>query len=330
MVLWVCRAGRYGEHENYFREKGIIAITWDNLGIDLTKCKSRDDFKNTLSQLYPDAKKNTIANYAGQLYPFVYTMKKGEKVIMPSKINPGILYVGTIAGDCEYTGQQPYTHIRKVEWDSVTINRSDLDQDIRYTLGANNTIFTINDEKANRIFGKSRKVLKKTTEPDYPLSDLESDATEQISSMILQKFKGYDMQKVIASIFRAKGYETYVSSGADKGVDVLASNGPLGFGGTKICIQVKTENNPIERSVFIELNGTMKKVDADYGLLVSWNGFKSSLNDDMRDSFFSVKFWNNKDIVREFLENYEKLDDWIKAKVPLKKIWVIDDQTDTE
>ena len=54
----------------------------------------------------------------------------------------------------------------------------------------------------------------------------------------------------------------------------------------------------------------------------AWSGFVSSIESDKRDRFFKIKFWDHKDIVREFLDNYDKLDDWIKAKVPLKKIWV--------
>ena len=331
MALWVCRAGRNGEYENYFLEKRLVAITWKNMDADLTKLQTKDDFKSTLSKIYPDDKKNTISNYAGQLYTFVHSMNIGDKVLLPSKINPGLFYVGTIQSDCKYTGEEPYTHTRAVTWDSKTIDKKDLDQDIIYSLGAFLTIFSIDDEKAQRILSKpSSKKKKESTEQESleQLINLENDAIEQISSAIIQKFKGYDMQLVIASIFRAKGYETYVSKGADKGIDVLASNGPLGFGGTKICIHVKTEDAPIERPVLTELVGTMKKIDADYGLLVSWSGFKTSLDSEKRDSFFSIKFWDHEDIVREFLDNYEKLDDWIKSKVPLKKIWVIDDDSD--
>ncbi|AMK14544.1 restriction endonuclease [methanogenic archaeon mixed culture ISO4-G1] len=331
MVLWVCRAGRYGEYENYFLEKGIVAITWHNLTADLTKCKTRDDVKEVLSQIYPDEKKNTISNNAGQLFAFVQTMNTGEKVLLPSKINPGTLYIGTIDSDCSFSGELPYSHIRKVKWSKKTVNRADLDQDICYSLGSLLTIFSIDDDKASRILNSEKTKTIPQEDSDLGISrNLENDALDQISSTIIQKFKGYDMQLVIASIFKAKGYQVYVSKGADKGIDVLASNGPLGFGGTKICIQVKTDDKPIERAILTELKGTMQNVKADYGLLVSWSGFKTSMDAEMRDSFFSIKFWDHGDIVREFLENYEKLDDWIKVKVPLKRIWVIDDQLEAE
>lgn len=327
MTLWVCRAGSSGEYENYFLEKQVIAVTWSKIESDMTSYNTWDKFKEALSKIYPDESKGAISNYAGQLFPFFQTMEIGEKVLLPSKIKPGVIYVGTIKSECTYLpNSMPYSHIRKVEWSEETILRKNLDSDILHSLGAYLTIFRIDEEKEKRIFSTgSKKKNKKTDEsndsPDV-YSNLENDALEQISATIIQKFKGYDMQKVIASIFRAKGYETYVSKGADKGIDVLASNGPLGFGGTKICIQVKTEDSPIGQQVLVELVGTMNNVGADYGLLVSWSGFVSSIESDKRDRFFKIKFWDHKDIVREFLDNYDKLDDWIKAKVPLKKIWV--------
>lgn len=337
MTLWVCRAGSSGEYENYFLEKQIIAITWSKVDEDLTVCNTKEKLKATLSRLYPDELK-AVPNYAGQLFPFLHTMKVGDKVLLPSKIKPGTIYLGTIQGDCIFhPNASPYSHTRKVEWENKVLYRKDLDADILNTLGAYLTIYSIDATKEKRILSKvsgrkeSAAIQKDSDETGNLFSNLENDALEQIREKIIQKFKGYDMQRVIASIFKAKGYETYVSKGADKGIDVLACDGPLGFGGTKICIQVKTEDNVVGQPILTELIGTMNNVGADYGLLVSWSGFVSSIEGDKRDRFFKVKFWDHNDIVREFLDNYDKLDDWIKAKVPLKKIWVpevIDDPSE--
>ena len=72
---------------------------------------------------------------------------------------------------------------------------------------------------------------------------------------------------------------TYLSpEGADDGVDILASSGTLGFGSPRICVQVKSTDAPVERIVLDQLAGVMKKFNAEYGLLVSWSGFKSSVS----------------------------------------------------
>ena len=328
MTLWVCRAGRNGEYENYFLDKKLIAITWTGLQCDLTKLTTKDQFKEALRDEYPECNKYQIGNFAGQLFPFVHSMKQGDRVILPSKFNSRIFYVGTINGDCKYTGDEVYTHTRSVSWDKKALDRSDIDSDIVHSLNSAQTIFSITADKEERLFSDRPKVkIKNGSDEDIPeelVSDMETTSMDQIKDLLIQRFKGYEMQEVVESIFKAKGYVTINTKGADKGIDVLASNGPLGFGGTKICIQVKTQESRIERNVFNELIGTMSTVEADYGLLVSWYGFKESLTSAKRDSFFKIRFWDGNDVLREFLENYDKLDDKIKKRIPLKKIWVVD------
>ena len=132
------------------------------------------------------------------------------------------------------------------------------------------------------------------------------------------KFKGHKMEDLINEILKAKGFTTFRSpEGADNGVDLLVSNGTLGFGGIKICVQVKTSENPIERNILDQLIGTMSNHSADYGLLVSWYGFKSSVIKEIPKQFFKVRLWDSK-ILEELFANYDNLSEEIKAEIPLK------------
>lgn len=46
---------------------------------------------------------------------------------------------------------------------------------------------------------------------------------------------------------KAKGFTVYHSKrGADGGKDLLAYGGEIGFGSSKICVQVKTQGTPID------------------------------------------------------------------------------------
>ena len=66
-----------------------------------------------------------------------------------------------------------------------------------------------------------------------------------MSKYIIQKFQGYKMEQLISEILKAKGFTVYHSKqGADGGKDILAAG------------------------------GVMNKVGAEYGILVSWSGFK--------------------------------------------------------
>lgn len=139
----------------------------------------------------------------------------------------------------------------------------------------------------------------------------------------------YEKKLIVDAILRAKGFTTYVSpAGPDKGVDILASAGTLGFGSPKICVQVKSTDAPVDRIVLDQLGGVMKNFGAEYGLLVSWSGFKSSVINETAKQFFEIRLWTHKEIIEEFLRYYDQMDDEIKELIPLKKIWVVsnDDQ----
>jgi restriction system protein len=72
------------------------------------------------------------------------------------------------------------------------------------------------------------------------------------------------------AVLQAQRYTTYLSApGPDKGIDILASPGPLGFGRPRICVQVKSGDAPVDLPTLNQLIGAMQNVQADQGLLVS-------------------------------------------------------------
>jgi restriction system protein len=64
---------------------------------------------------------------------------------------------------------------------------------------------------------------------------------------------------------------------AYKGIDLFALPGPLGFGWPRLCVQVKSADSPVDLTTLNQLVGAMENVQAGQGLLVSWGGFKSSV-----------------------------------------------------
>ncbi len=77
------------------------------------------------------------------------------------------------------------------------------------------------------------------------------------------------------------------------------------------------------QTTFNELHGVVAKFASQQGLLVSWAGFTQPVKTDARKDFFKIRLWNQGDIVDAILENYERIDDDIKAELPLKRIWVV-------
>ena len=154
---------------------------------------------------------------------------------------------------------------------------------------------------------------------------MEAESLEAISEYLIRNYKGHGLARIIEAILKAKGFTVYRSpKGPDHGVDLLAASGGFGFDSPKICVQVKSTDDAIERPVLDQLIGTMQNTGADYGLLVSWGGFKSSILRDIPMQFFKIRLWSHIEILNEFLQCYDMLDDEIRQEIPLKKIWVLD------
>ena len=122
----------------------------------------------------------------------------------------------------------------------------------------------------------------------------------------------------------AKGYNTHMGSTDEAGgnIDILAAKGGMGFDdNVRICILVKADDTPI--STLDKFVGTMNLVGANYGLLVSWGGFKSNVEQERSNEFFTVRLWNQNDLIDQVLEHYEDLDNYIKGEIPLKSFWTV-------
>lgn len=155
------------------------------------------------------------------------------------------------------------------------------------------------------------------------------ESLDEISDFLIRNYKGHGLARIVEAILKAKGFTVYRSpKGADHGVDLLASSGGLGFSAPKICVQVKSGEEAIERTILDQLIGTMANVGADFGLLVSWGGFKSSIIRDVPMQFFKVRLWSRIEILNELLNCYDLLDEEIKQEIPLKRIWVLDNGED--
>ena len=155
-------------------------------------------------------------------------------------------------------------------------------------------------------------------------TDLEALAQDQISQLIAARFKGHGLTRLVEAILKSQGYTTYRSpEGADGGVDILAGTGPLGFGLPRLCVEVKSESSPIDRPTVDKLLGAVAKFGAQEGLFVSWSGFKTNVPKEMAASFFRVRLWTQKELLEQLFNQYEQLDEDIRAELPLKRIWTV-------
>ena len=344
MAVWLDRAGKDGEHQRAFLENNRIYLTWGILqDLPLTGVTSFQELRPILEKLLPDAPAAKISNHGSQVFAFIAKMKPGDLVVTPLHGRAAIA-VGEIASELRHdpTAEFMYRHYRQVKWYVTDLPRSKLPPDIRHSLNMK----TIAEIKAVDAEDRLRKLVSGRVEPESLIAsvqaaptggeedaflegveneiDLERTAYDDIAQRILQKFKGRGLERLIEGILAAQGYETYRSpEGSDKGVDILAAPGPLGFGSPRICVQVKCTESPVDHPTLSQLLGTMQAVKATQGLLASWGGFKSSVERVRAEHFFTVRLWDQDDIIRELLAVYERLDEDLKAELPLKRIWVV-------
>ena len=93
--------GIHTKDDNLFLHQDVVAIGWNDMG-DLSLIQAdRDAFKEKYTEVYPDAKKGSIANGAGMLYRFTHEVEIGDYVVFPSKIDRQI-NIGVVEGGYEY------------------------------------------------------------------------------------------------------------------------------------------------------------------------------------------------------------------------------------
>ena len=350
MALWLARAGSHGEYEQKFLKEGRIYFTWNDLKEDLSKANELAEMYEIFRNVYPDKAARTIQSWGSQCNQFTLKMAPGDWVALPSKFNP-VIHFGKITGNYRYdsSAEDPFYHWRTIDWFAQDIPRDRFDQDILNMLGAyltyakiwkNNAEGRIHEMASNDWFvPKNSKERAKLDLPEKakPLedsfdnidaseadTDLAEIASDQIAKLILAKFKGHGLARLVKAILEAEGYEVHMPpEGPDKGVDLLAAPGNLGFSEPRICVQVKSSDGPVERVILDQLIGVMQNFNAERGLLVSWGGFKQSIERERAAQFFRVRLWDRDDLLANLYKTYDKLPESIRTELPLKRIWIM-------
>jgi len=332
MTLWMVRAGRHGEVEDLAFDKSVVAISWPRLA-DLSQVGTRDQLLTLCLEAHPDEKRNTVLNWVSQLWAFVKRIQVGDLVCLPLKRRAAIA-VGRITGPYQYRPDfQEWQHTRPVEWLNPDVPRSAFGQDLLYSLGA---LLTVCEVRRNNAEARVQAILQTGRDPGVTLgsitedqeeglpADLEAYARDQIVAHIGSRYKGHELARLVAALLQADGFRTLVSpEGPDGGVDIVAGRGPMGFDPPRLCVQVKSGEQPLDVRPFRELQGVLHTFGAEQGLLVSWGGFRASVYQEARSKYFQVRLWDAGDLVEALLAQYDRLPEEVQAELPLKRIWTL-------
>jgi len=333
MTLWVVKGGRLGEREDRFLDLSLIGIGWDDMP-DLAQFPDREALKARYRETYPQDSEGRVAVQVGQLWAFARSMKEGDLVVAPLKTRSQIA-VGRIAGPYRHTTDSgpDMRHVRSVKWLARDLPRTRFDKDLLFSFGSFLGVSTVTRHDAEArveavLSGKAVPAPPPGPEPvaeaTGPGRDLARDAKDEIVDFVRGRFKGHDLARLVDAILRAQGYVTHVSPpGPDGGVDIVAGAVPLGFGEPRIVVQVNSSDTPADVTVLRTLKGTMADFRADQGLLVSWGGFKETLIREARNDYFKLRLWNQEELLDALFADYERLDEDLRAELPLKRIWTI-------
>lgn len=196
---------------------------------DLSKIDpNRDAFKDKYTQVYPDAKKGSIATGAGMLYRFRYEIQIADYVVFPSKSNREV-NIGVVEGEYVYDSTQvEYVQTRKVKW-LKHLPRMAFSQGALYEIGSAMSLFSLKnyaDEFISALDKNFKKNYSSDSE-DESVGATADDIIESTKDFILKELsrqlKGYDIESFVADLLRAMGYRTTLSpQGGDSGIDIAA------------------------------------------------------------------------------------------------------------
>lgn len=329
-TVWVVRAGPGGRNAADFEEHGLIAIGFVEAG-DPT-CLSREEL---FAQTRKEAGSRT-GNIAGQVDRFARVMKVGDLVAVPDGGTRELL-CGRITGDFEFRVPPPIAHfrnVRKVEW-LARRDRDDLPDRILFTLGSLLTVFKPKQQEALRNFIEAGEIPAELPEPaheDVEESVAESAADQEASNLelIAKRIAAvgpYETQELAAAILEALDCAAETSPpGADGGIDILACKDPLFLHPPIIKVQVKarpdSKTGPDE---IRQLNGLVDRT-TDRAIFISTGGFTAAATREAE--VMQIQLWDLNRLAALFLENYEYLPEHVADFVPLRRIWVLDQQSD--
>lgn len=342
-AAWLIRAGKYGEDEDFNLKGGLASIGWSELP-DLRSVSSLVEMKRLVREADPDATERSVSVQANQLWRFKTEVQVGDLVVLPLKTT-GQIALGAVTRDYWYReDEDARRHVVSVNWKRTDAPRSDIKQDLRYSLGSQLTICSIaRNDGAWRLHqvmaggrDPGRRPNRDPTTPHRDITvdgettdspeavDLEDVARDRILSFVEERFQGHALSRLVAKVLEAEGFITEDSPpGPDGGIDILAGRGPLGLDEPRIVVQVKSGSSPVGAQVVRELNGVLAGRRADQGLLVAWAGVTRTARRELRGQFFSVRVWNANDLLNAVFRNYDKLGEKLQADLPLKQVWVL-------
>ena len=333
MALWVVRAGSHGEQEETAINSNVICHGWNELP-DYGRM-TKEELNTLYRRVHPHETEKQVISGFNQCWRFANGIAVGDIVALPIKATGSSAFrFGKVIGEYRYQEiAENVHHTRAVQW-LTQVPRSVIPIDILYSMNSSLTVFKVERNNAvARIIPiietpvEQLEVVEPMESGDEEIEDninFEEVANDEITKFIQANFKSHDFADLIAAILRTFGFKTTVSPpGSDGGIDIFCGSGPLGLDSPLLAVQVKSGLGTVGMDVFNQLIGVVSKFSAQQGLFVSWGGFTKDARRDAKNQSHRIRLWDQEEVVDALLENYDRLDEKFKVRLPLKRIWTL-------
>ncbi len=320
--IWAVRAGRDNQADHLFLNRGQIAIGLGSPREDASAlAPTRAAFKAAFGR--DDAAPGSIPIQAGQLFRFVHEMRVGDRVIYPRKIDRTLRW-GEVASAYlhDATDGPEFPHRRAVRWlDSKS--RDVFSQGALYELGSVLTLFEVKTfaDEFRRKFGLDDDAVEDVVAEDdigAMARDIAETTRDFIAKSLKARFKGLDMEHLVAELFRAMGCKAQSTRPSkDDGVDVIAHRDPLGVEPPLLKIQVKTHDNNISADAVKAFYASIH--ERDVGVFVTSGGFTSAALSFARHRG-NLRTIDGVELVDLIQTHYEAFDLKYRQKIPLRRV----------
>lgn len=343
MAVWVVRGGRKGAYAQWCLTQGRAGAAWQQVP-SLANATSRDDVYALVAPTRPDASRQKIGNSASQLWG-LRSIVPGDIVILPLSAT-GTLAIGRCTHGYEHLDDSaPARHTVRVDWIRDDVPRAVLGEDLLASLGSLLTVFQVSRNNAEARF---EQVLATGVDPDAGNIDSASEAItsaavvdsgapvdpdpvptlesirDRVRSHVRTHFREHELTRLVAGVLAVRGFHCDVSPpGPDQGVDILAGTGPLGLDSPTLIVEVKSGSAAIGAPVVRGLQGAMLSHRADQGLLVAWGGITKEAKAEIRKDRLTMRVWDADELIDQVFEVYERLEETLRAEIPLKQAWVL-------
>lgn len=155
------------------------------------------------------------------------------------------------------------------------------------------------------------------------IEEAEETAWKEVADH-LENINPYDFQQVVAGLVRAMDYHVQwvAPPGPDGGVDVVATDDPLGVSGPRLKVQVKRQKEKVSVSGVRSFMAVLG--DNDVGLFVCTGGFTKDAEREARDQEKRrLILLDAKNFFDRWTEFYDSIPESSRALMPIRPVWYL-------